>query len=167
VLPLLSATKGSFYSPSKAALLRPQQTESHSVCWDPKKGRFTPRTKRPYLGTQQTECTSVRWSHKKVRFASGVKRPFLGPQNMECGFVRWVLGRAVLLSELDREGGVIQCFAVMGSGGWFEILGAETEVRDSCSEVKRRNSCRLIWRVNQRMERGDLAVKKNRGLNVL
>jgi len=46
------------------------------------------------------------------------------------------------------------CFAVMGSGGWFENLGAETEVRESCSEVKQRNSCRLIWYVDHRLERG-------------
>ena len=41
----------------------------------------------------------------------------------------------------------------MGSGGWFENLRAETEVRGSCSEVKWRNSCRLIWCANQRLER--------------
>ena len=67
-----------------------------------------------------------------------------------------------MLAELDREAGVTQCFAVMGSGGWFENLGAETEVRDSCSEVKWRSSCRLIWRVNQRMERGGSCCEEKR-----
>ena len=52
---------------------------------------------------------------------------------------------------------------MMGSGGWCENLGAEAAVREggrgrerereSCSEVKWRNSCRLVWCVNQRLER--------------
>ena len=51
-----------------------------------------------------------------------------------------------------------QCFAVMGSVGWFENLGAETEVREreSCSEVKWIKSHGLIWCVNQRPEEGEL-----------
>ena len=56
---------------------------------------------------------------------------------------------AVLL-ELEKEG-ARQCFAVMGNGGWLENLGAETEVRESCFEVKRRNRCRLTWSVNRRL----------------
>ena len=42
----------------------------------------------------------------------------------------------------------------MERGGWFENLGLETEVRGSCSEIKQRNSCRLISCVNERLERG-------------
>ena len=49
----------------------------------------------------------------------------------------------------------------------FEDLGAEIEVkregdRESCSEVERRNSCRLIWCVNQRLVRGESCCEEKR-----
>ena len=55
-----------------------------------------------------------------------------------------------------------QCYAVIGSGGWFEILGADIELRQSCSEVKRGNSCGLIWRGNQEGEGGSCCQENQR-----
>ena len=79
----------------------------------------------------------------------------------QCGFVCWGPKKAVLLAELDREEGSKTVLCCDGkrwlvwesrSRDWSE---RERE-RESCSEVKWRNSHRLIWCVNQRPEEGEL-----------